>query len=67
MLQTRRKALVALAERLIEKEVIGTEELKQIIEESSPSPMIVPGTADQPKRPPAKDPKAPDKKAAQSP
>jgi cell division protease FtsH len=45
ILQARRPALVALAERLIEKEVIDTEELKQIIEANSPSAMIVPGTA----------------------
>jgi cell division protease FtsH len=51
ILQARRSALVALAERLIEKEVIDTEELKQVIEQSSPSPMIVPGTAGAPKRP----------------
>ena len=37
---------MALAERLIEKEVIDTEELRQIIEANSPSAMIVPGTAD---------------------
>ena len=37
---------MALAERLIEKEVIDTEELRQVIEANSPSPMIVPGTAD---------------------
>jgi cell division protease FtsH len=53
ILQTRRKALVALAERLIENEVIDTEELKQIIEDNSPSPMIVPGTTSLPKRPAA--------------
>ena len=35
-----------LAERLIEKEVIDTEELQQIIEANSPSAMIVPGTAE---------------------
>jgi cell division protease FtsH len=46
ILQTRRKALVALAERLIEKEVIDAEELKQIIEANSPSAVLVPGTAD---------------------
>jgi cell division protease FtsH len=46
ILQARRPALVALAERLIEKEVIDTLELKQIIEANSPSAMIVPGTAD---------------------
>jgi cell division protease FtsH len=46
ILQTRRKALVALAERLIEKEVIDTEELRQIIEATAPSAVLVPGTAD---------------------
>ena len=37
-------ALVALAERLIEKEVIDNEELQAVIEANSPSPLIVPGT-----------------------
>ena len=46
ILQNRRQALVALAERLIEKEVIDNEELRQIIEANSPSAMIVPGTTD---------------------
>jgi cell division protease FtsH len=46
ILESRRKTLVALAERLIEKEVIDNEELRQIIEASSPSVMIVPGTAE---------------------
>jgi cell division protease FtsH len=46
ILQTRRQALVALAERLIEKEVIDSDELKQIIEANSPSAILVPGTAD---------------------
>ena len=45
ILETRRKALVALAERLIEKETVDTAELKMVIEANSPSPMIVPGTA----------------------
>jgi cell division protease FtsH len=44
VLQTRRKALNALAEALIEKEVIDTDELKEVIERASESPMIVPGT-----------------------
>ncbi len=44
ILRTRRQALEALAQRLIEKEVIDTDELKQIVEESSPGPAIVPGT-----------------------
>jgi len=46
ILQSRRKALVALAGCLIEEEVIGSEQLKEIIETSSPSPMIVPGTGE---------------------
>jgi cell division protease FtsH len=50
VLQTRRQALEALAEQLIEKEVIDTEELRQIIESNSPSPMIVPGTSEPVKR-----------------
>ena len=36
---------MALAERLIEKEVIDTEELRQIVEANAPSVAIVPGTA----------------------
>jgi cell division protease FtsH len=65
ILQTRRKALVALAEQLIEKEVIDTEELQQIIEQNSPSPMIVPGTTDVPKRPPAEKTQRPESGAAE--
>jgi cell division protease FtsH len=44
ILASRRPALVGLAQRLIEREVIDADELKQIIEENSPSPQIVPGT-----------------------
>lgn len=40
----RRNSLEAMAQRLIEKEVIDADELKQIMEETSPSPQIVPGT-----------------------
>ncbi len=50
VLETRREALVALTERLIEKEVIDNEELKEVIEASSPAPVIVPGTTSTPKR-----------------
>jgi cell division protease FtsH len=46
VLETRRQALVALADRLVEQETIDNVELKQIIESNSPSPMIVPGTGD---------------------
>jgi cell division protease FtsH len=55
ILETRNKALLALASRLIDKEVIDTDELKEVIEANSPSPVIVPGTASSTKRPgPAK-------------
>ena len=46
ILQTRRPALEALAKRLIVMETIDASELKQILEESSPTPKIVPGTGD---------------------
>ena len=46
VLGDRRDALVALAERLIEKEVIDHEELRVVIEANSPSAVLVPGTAD---------------------
>ena len=49
-------SLKALAERLIEKETIDAEELKAIIEASSPSPMIVPGTSDAARRRPGDEP-----------
>src|SRR5487761_1189773 len=50
ILQSRRPALVGLAKRLIEHEVIDADDLRQIIEENSPSPQIVPGTASERKR-----------------
>jgi cell division protease FtsH len=57
MLEARRRALVAMAERLIEKEVIDTAELKELVETNSPSPMIVPGTGEtQKRRPPGETP-----------
>ena len=53
ILETRRKALEALATRLIDKEVIDTDELRELIETNSPSPAIVPGTDSAHKRPPS--------------
>jgi cell division protease FtsH len=44
ILESRRAALEALSRELIKQEVIDASELKRIIEENSPSPMIVPGT-----------------------
>ena len=52
ILDARRSALVALAEKLIEQETIDTDELREVIEASSPGAMIVPGTGEGPKRPP---------------
>ena len=53
ILENRKEALVALATRLIEKEVIDYDELKGIVEEASPSPKIVPGTEGTVKRTPS--------------
>lgn len=50
ILEARREALVALSERLIEKEVIDNDELKEVIEASSAAPVIVPGTTSGAKR-----------------
>ncbi len=69
ILQNRRKALVGLAERLIEKEVIDTDELHEVVEANSPSAVLVPGTADaaarrsSPEGAPSADAKKPDKRA----
>jgi cell division protease FtsH len=65
ILTTRRKALVALAERLIEKEVVDTDELKEIIESNSPGVMLVPGTAEVSPRRPAEPPIAAEGKQAE--
>ena len=51
ILETRRAALEAIAKRLIEVESIDADELRQLIEENSPSPLVVPGTSDYPMRP----------------
>ncbi len=51
ILETRIASLEALSARLIEKEVIDSDELKSIIEANSPSPLIVPGTQTERKRP----------------
>jgi cell division protease FtsH len=50
ILETRRPALVAVSERLIEQEVIDSTELKRLIEDSSPGVMIVPGTDSEAKK-----------------
>jgi cell division protease FtsH len=44
LLESRRAALEALTKTLIEREVIDGEEMRRIIEETSPGPWIVPGT-----------------------
>ncbi|MEX0937861.1 MAG: ATP-dependent zinc metalloprotease FtsH [Pirellulales bacterium] len=50
ILAARRQSLAAVSERLLEQEVIDADELQQILEESSSSPMIVPGTDTELKR-----------------
>lgn len=54
ILETRRSALDAIANSLIELEVIDGSQLKDLIEKANPSPMIVPGTDHDRKSPPAK-------------
>jgi len=66
ILETRRDALVALADLLIEKEVIDTDELKETIETSSPTPKIVPGTGSVSKRPVAEEEQPPESEATGS-
>jgi cell division protease FtsH len=44
LLETHRKALVALSERLIEKEIVNAAELKELVEPAAPSPPIMPIT-----------------------
>ena len=55
ILAQRRDALEATSNALMEQEVIDSEELSRLIEENSPSPMIVPGTDGDRKRPAAGD------------
>ena len=40
----RRESLIALTQRLIEVESVDADELKHIIDEHSPGPLVVPGT-----------------------
>jgi cell division protease FtsH len=44
ILQTRRDALIALAERLMDVESVDADELQRIMENHSPGPRVVPGT-----------------------
>ena len=44
ILEVRHEALIAVTTRLIEVESIGAKELREIIERTSPGPVIVPGT-----------------------
>ena len=50
ILGSRRETLEAITQRLMEQEVIDSEELAEVIEESSPNPKIVPGTSAEPRR-----------------
>jgi len=44
ILDLRRASLEALTKRLMEVESVDADELKRIIEENSPTPLVVPGT-----------------------
>ena len=50
-LEVRHEALEALTQRLIEIESVDAEELKQIVEQSSKRPLVVPGTTPDTARP----------------
>jgi cell division protease FtsH len=59
ILETRQKALIALADRLIETETVDNDELRRVVETNSPSPTIVPGTDAVVKRPAMPAPESP--------
>ena len=44
ILEVRKEALIALTERLIDVESVDGDELKDIVDENSPGPLVVPGT-----------------------
>jgi cell division protease FtsH len=50
ILENRMASLKAISMRLIDKEVVDADELKKIIEQNSPSPVLVPGTSSERKR-----------------
>lgn len=50
ILSDRRVLLEKLSARLVEKEVIDATELKEVIEQFSPTPHVVPGTDKEPAR-----------------
>ncbi len=52
ILETRREALIAVAERLIEIESISGEQLRKTVEENCPGPLVVPGTNEKKTSPP---------------
>jgi cell division protease FtsH len=45
ILESRRKALIALTDLLIEIESVDSEQLKEIIDANTPGPLVVPGTS----------------------
>jgi cell division protease FtsH len=51
ILLSRQKALEAVAQRLMEKEVIDGDELRQLLEQYAPGPKLVPGTLTREDRP----------------
>ena len=44
ILEVRREALIALADQLIEKEVVDTDELEEIVAATTSGPILAPGT-----------------------
>jgi cell division protease FtsH len=66
ILESRQESLVALANRLIEKEVIDTIELDEIVQAHSPGPILAPGTTEVAKRRAVQDREPPAAEAAGS-
>jgi cell division protease FtsH len=65
ILESRRAALEALTRRLMDVESIDAAELKRIVEENSPGPLIVPGTSHAGSARPVKEVLPSDKSAAE--
>ncbi|REJ68498.1 MAG: ATP-dependent zinc metalloprotease FtsH [Planctomycetota bacterium] len=53
VLSTRRDTLIAISEQLLEDETMDADQLREIVDRTSPQPKIVPGTESEPKRPAA--------------
>lgn len=65
IIKSRRAALVAVAEQLMETESMDGAELRRMIDENSSGPQVVPGTSETVKRPSTSTPETEDKTAGE--